>query len=61
MSIKEAAVYLGKTEWAVRYLVRIRAIPLVRLTKKRLSVDKIALDEWIEKNKIRPIEEEQDL
>lgn len=58
LSIKETAKYLGKSEWSIRHLVRIRAIPLVRIGKKRLYVDRVALEEWLKKQSIGVYEEE---
>ena len=51
-SLKEAAVYLGRTVWSVRELVWSRELPVIqsgRGGKQYLDIND--LDEWIEKNK----------
>lgn len=49
-SIKEAAVYLGRSTWSVREMIWAGKIPYIK-DGKRIFVDIRDLDEWIEKNK----------
>ena len=51
-TLKEAAQYLGRSEWGMRELVWKRLIPTV-ITKggRKIYIDVIDLDAFIEKNK----------
>lgn len=49
-SVKEAAVYLGRSEQAVQHLIFQRDLPVVRVGR-RVHLDRRDLDTWIEKNK----------
>jgi excisionase family DNA binding protein len=49
-SVKEAAVYLGRSEQAVQHLIFQRDLPVVRVGR-RVHLDRRGLDAWIEKNK----------
>jgi len=49
-TVKETAVYLGRTEWAIREMYYAAKIPCVR-DGSRVLFDIIDLDAWIEKNK----------
>ena len=49
-SVKEAAVYLGRSEQAVQHLIFQRDLPVVRVGR-RVHLDRRDLDAWIEKNK----------
>ena len=49
-NVEEAAVYLGRTPWAVRHLVWAGALPEVRVGR-RVLVDIYDMDAFIEKNK----------
>jgi excisionase family DNA binding protein len=49
-SIKEAAVYLGRSVWAVRELVYSGKIPIVR-DGKRVFIDLKDLDKYIERHR----------
>jgi len=51
-SIKEAAVYLGRTEWALREMIWAGKLPYVK-DGKRILLDIRDMDEWIEQNKTR--------
>ena len=51
-SIKEAAVYLGRSEWAVREMIWAGKLPYVK-DGKRILLDIRDMDEWIEQNKTR--------
>jgi len=50
--LKEAAQYLGRSEWGMRDLTWKRLIPTV-MTKgsRKIYIDVMALDAFIEKNK----------
>ncbi len=49
-NVKEAAVYLGRSEQAVQHLIFQRELPVVRIGR-RVHLDRRDLDAWIEKNK----------
>jgi len=49
-SVKEAAIYLGRSEQAVQHLIFQRDLPVVRVGR-RVHLDRRDLDAWIEKNK----------
>lgn len=48
--IPQAAAYLNCSVWAVRDLLRRKAVPKIKLGKKFL-VDRSDLDRWIEREK----------
>lgn len=48
--LKAAATYLGRTVWGVRELIWAGQLPVVRSGKK-IFIDIIDLDAYIEKNK----------
>jgi excisionase family DNA binding protein len=51
-TLKEAAEYLGRSEWGMRELVWTRKIPVVRQEGgRKIFVDILDLMEFIEKNK----------
>ncbi|MDI9561461.1 MAG: helix-turn-helix domain-containing protein [Pseudomonadota bacterium] len=50
--MKEAAVYLGRTEWALREMIWAGKLPYVK-DGKRILLDIRDMDEWIEQNKTR--------
>lgn len=50
-SVKEAAAYLGRSEWSVRRLLWSGLLPEVRIAKRRVQVDIRDLDSFIEHNK----------
>ncbi len=50
LNVKEAAVYLGRSEQAVQHLIFERELPVVRVGR-RVHLDRRDLDSWIEKNK----------
>jgi excisionase family DNA binding protein len=52
LSVKEAAVYIGRTEKSLRYLIAGGAIPAVR-EGARIHLDRADLDNWIEMRKFR--------
>jgi excisionase family DNA binding protein len=54
LGIKESAVYLGSTVWAVRSLIWNREIAFLRLGK-RLLLDKADLDALIQARKVQAI------
>jgi excisionase family DNA binding protein len=51
-SVKEAAVYLGRTEWAVREMIYAGKLPYVK-DGKRILLDIKDMEAWIEQNKTR--------
>ena len=53
-SIAEAAIYLGRSIWSVRELIWKGSLPSVR-EGRRVHLDIIDLDEWIEKNKVKTL------
>ena len=50
LTVKEAAVYLGRSEQAIQHLVFERELPVVRVGR-RVHLHKRDLDAWIEANK----------
>ena len=50
LTVKEAAIYLGRSEQAVQHLIFQRELPVVRVGR-RVHLHKRDLDAWIEKNK----------
>ena len=50
-SVAEAAMYLGRSEWAVRRLIWAGELPEVR-TGRRVHVDLHDLDRFIERHKL---------
>jgi excisionase family DNA binding protein len=48
--VKEAAVYLGRSEQSVQHLVFQKELPTVRVGR-RVHLDKRDLESWIEQNK----------
>jgi excisionase family DNA binding protein len=50
LNVKDAAVYLGRTEQAVQHLIFQRDLPVVRIGR-RVHLDRRDLDSWIEKHK----------
>ena len=50
LNVKEAAVYLGRSEQAVQHLIFEKQLPVVRVGR-RVHLDRRDLDCWIEKNK----------
>jgi excisionase family DNA binding protein len=51
-SIAEAAIYLGRSVWSVRELIWGGKLPCVKVGR-RIHLDIIDLDQWIEKNKVK--------
>ena len=50
LTVKQAGVYLGRSEQAVQHLIFQRELPVVRVGR-RVHLHKRDLDMWIEKNK----------
>lgn len=50
LSVKEAAIYLGRSEQSIQHLIFERELPVVRVGR-RVHLDRRDLDVWIEKNK----------
>ena len=51
-SVKEAAVYLGRSTSAVREMIWAGKLPSVR-ADRRIFLDIYDMDDWIDKNKTR--------
>ena len=49
-AVKEAAIYLGRSEQAIQHLIFQKELPVVRVGR-RVHLDRRDLDAWIEKNK----------
>ena len=52
LNVKEAAVYLGRSEQSVQHLIYQRDLPVVRCGR-RIHLDRRDLDSWIERHKLR--------
>lgn len=52
LTVKEASVYLGRSIPSVRELIWAGTLPIVRVGR-RIHLDLIDLDKWIEGHKIR--------
>jgi hypothetical protein len=51
-TLKEAARYLGRSEWGMRHLIWSQLIPVVvNNGGKKIFIDVVDLDEYINKNK----------
>jgi excisionase family DNA binding protein len=50
LNVKDAAVYLGRSEQAVQHLIFEKELPVVRVGR-RVHLHRKDLDAWIEKNK----------
>jgi len=50
LDVKQAAVYLGRSEQSVQHLIFQRDLPVVRMGR-RVHLHRRDLDDWIEKNK----------
>ena len=50
LPVEQAAVYLGRSEDAIRHLISCGKLPVVR-TDKRIFLDIQDLDRWIAENK----------
>jgi excisionase family DNA binding protein len=50
LSVKDAAVYLGRSEQSIQHLIFDHELPVVR-AGRRVHLDRRDLDLWIEKNK----------
>lgn len=50
LTVKQAAVYLGRSEQSVQHLIFQKEIPVVRIGR-RVHLDRRDLDAWIEANK----------
>ncbi len=54
MTVDQAAVYIGRTKEAVQHMISGSKLPSVR-SDRRVFVDVLDLDAWIEDNKQRGI------
>jgi excisionase family DNA binding protein len=50
LTVKQAAVYLGRSEQSVQHLIFQKNLPVVR-AGRRVHLHRRDLDAWIEKNK----------
>jgi excisionase family DNA binding protein len=50
LDVKQAAVYLGRTEQSVQHLIYDKELPVVRVGR-RVHLHRHDLDRWIEKHK----------
>ena len=50
LSVKQAAVYLGRSEQSIQHLIFQKELPVVRVGR-RVHLDRRDLDAFIEKNK----------
>jgi excisionase family DNA binding protein len=50
LTVKQAGVYLGRSEQSVQHLIFQNELPVVRVGR-RVHLDRRDLDAWIEKNK----------
>jgi excisionase family DNA binding protein len=50
LSVKDAAIYLGRSEQSIQHLIFQKELPVVRVGR-RVHLDRHDLDLWIEKNK----------
>lgn len=50
LSVKDAAIYLGRSEQSIQHLIFSHELPVVRVGR-RVHLDRRDLDLWIEKNK----------
>jgi excisionase family DNA binding protein len=52
LSVKEAAIYIGRTPKALRHMIGNGAVSVVR-EGSRLHLDRVDLDQWIEIRKVK--------
>jgi excisionase family DNA binding protein len=50
LDVKQAAVYLGRSEQSVQHIIADKGLPVVR-HGRRVHLHRPDLDDWIEKNK----------
>jgi excisionase family DNA binding protein len=50
LDVKQAAIYLGRSEQSIQHMIFERRIPVVR-DGRRVHLHRPDLDAWIEKNK----------
>ncbi len=50
LNVKDAAIYLGRSEQSIQHLIFEKELPVVRVGR-RVHLDRRDLDAWIEKNK----------
>ena len=50
LTVKQAAVYLGRSEQSIQHLIFQKELPVVRIGR-RVHLDRRDLDAWIEANK----------
>jgi excisionase family DNA binding protein len=52
LTLKEAAAYFASSVWYIRQMIRNRELPHIRIGR-RLLLDRVDLDHYIERNKVR--------
>ncbi len=52
LTVEQAAVYIGRTKYAIQHMIASCKLPTVR-TDRRVFIDMRDLDSWIEGNKRR--------
>lgn len=50
LDVKQAAIYIGRSEQAVQHLIFEKELPVVRVGR-RVHLHRADLDRWIEQNK----------
>jgi excisionase family DNA binding protein len=50
LSVKDAGVYLGRSEQSIQHLIFQKELPVIR-AGRRVHLDRKDLDAWIEKNR----------
>lgn len=50
LTVKETAIYLGRSEQSIQHLIFEKQLPVVRVGR-RVHLDRRDLDAWIERNK----------
>jgi len=50
LTVREAAIYLGRSESAVRHLLNRKILPSLKVGK-RIHLDRLELNKWIEARK----------
>ncbi len=52
-TLKEAAIYLGRTEWGMRELIWKGALPVVKEKKgRKIYIDILDLENYVDHNKL---------
>lgn len=54
LTIKETAILLGVTESTLKGMIRRGRVPYIKLSPRVLRFDTVAIDEFLEKRKVKP-------